>query len=100
MIAVCQFCGREFTAKRSTAKFCSPACRLKAHRGGYYVGEYPPPPSANLTLTKEEVLEVVDRAHVCAEDMSRAAIAMPAPLCHQLGRCAKAFEGALRREGL
>jgi hypothetical protein len=29
----CAHCGREFKPKRSDARFCSPACRLKAHRG-------------------------------------------------------------------
>ena len=29
---LCQFCGKSFIAKRSTAKFCDPACRVAAHR--------------------------------------------------------------------
>lgn len=29
----CAGCGEDFQPKRSTAKFCSSACRLKAHRG-------------------------------------------------------------------
>ena len=28
----CAGCGEDFKPKRSTAKFCSSACRLKAHR--------------------------------------------------------------------
>ena len=28
----CQYCGKSFVAKRSTAKFCDPACRVAAHR--------------------------------------------------------------------
>lgn len=28
----CTFCGKPFVAKRSTAKFCSGACKLKANR--------------------------------------------------------------------
>lgn len=91
-------CGREFEAKRSTARYCSGACRVRACRG--YATTEPQAPNVTLSLSREEVLEVVDRAHISAEDMSRASLATPAPLCHQLGRCAKAFETALRREGL
>lgn len=29
----CQFCGKEFNDKRKDAKFCSSACRQRAHRG-------------------------------------------------------------------
>jgi hypothetical protein len=30
---ICQVCSKEFEAKRSTAKFCSPKCRVTASRG-------------------------------------------------------------------
>lgn len=33
----CEYCGAAFEAKRSTARYCSPACRLKAHRSGVSV---------------------------------------------------------------
>ena len=29
---VCEQCGREFESKRDTARYCSPACRVKASR--------------------------------------------------------------------
>lgn len=29
---ICSTCGKEFEAKRKDKRFCSPACRLKAHR--------------------------------------------------------------------
>jgi len=108
MIATCQVCGREFTARRSTAKYCSDACKLKAHRlrtAGVdlrYCGpaEEPSDEIPLISLRSDEVYEVIVRAHMSAEDMSRASLATHAPLCHKLGRCAKAFETALRREGL
>lgn len=31
--AICQHCGRAFPARRSTARYCTPAHRLAAHRG-------------------------------------------------------------------
>lgn len=33
MIAVCGQCGKDFEARRVTAKFCSAACRVANHRG-------------------------------------------------------------------
>ena len=32
MTSVCETCGREFTARRNDARYCSPACRQKAYR--------------------------------------------------------------------
>ncbi len=28
----CEWCGERFEAQRSTARFCSPRCRMAAHR--------------------------------------------------------------------
>lgn len=33
MQRACQACGKAFTAARTTAKFCSDACRQRVHRG-------------------------------------------------------------------
>lgn len=33
MTTCCQHCAIEFAPKRSTAQFCSTACRMSAHRG-------------------------------------------------------------------
>jgi len=38
----CMVCGKEFESKRSTAKFCSGACKLALHRG-------------KVSVTKKEV---------------------------------------------
>jgi len=32
MTSVCETCGREFTARRNDARYCSPACRQNAYR--------------------------------------------------------------------
>lgn len=108
MIIECQVCGRRFAARRKTAKYCSGACKMKAHRlrtAGIDLrccgtAEEPIGDDPVIILTRDEVCEVIDRAHISAEDMSRASLSTPVPLCHKLGRCAKAFEDALRREGL
>lgn len=99
MIKKCEICGREFAAKRSTAKYCSNKCRLAAQRGYAYHGDLQPP-APNAAMSEDEVLEVVQRAHVAASDMSRASLMTPSPLCLKLKKAAKKMEDALRGEGL
>ena len=88
MIKRCESCGREFQAKRSTARFCCSTCRSHAYRGYAYVGELQPP-APNAAMSDDEVLEVIQRAHVAASDM-----------CLSLKKAAKKMEDALRGEGL
>lgn len=99
MIKRCESCGREFRAKRKTARFCCSTCRSRAARGYAYHGELQPP-APNAAMSKDEVLEVVQRAHVAASDMSRASLMTPSPLCLKLKKAAKKMEDALRGEGL
>ena len=95
----CEICGREFNAQRSTARYCSATCRSRAARGYAYTGELQTPtPSASMT--EDEVLEVVQRAHAVASDLSRASMLTTAPLCLRLRRAAKRIEDALRGEEL
>lgn len=99
MIKRCEICGREFRAQRSTAKYCSDACRKRKERGYAYAGELDTPaPSASMSV--DEVNEVVQRAHIAACDMSRASMLTSAPLCAKLRRAAKKIEDALRGECL
>lgn len=99
MIKRCEICGREFKAQRSTARYCSATCRSRAARGYAYTGELrAPAPSASMT--EDEVLEVVQRAHAAASDLSRASMLTTSPLCLSLRRAAKRMEDALRGEGL
>lgn len=99
MVRRCEVCGREFEARRSTARFCSATCRSRAFRAHAFVGELEPPePSASIG--EDEVAGIVGRAHDVAQDMSRASMLTPAPLCLSLDRVAYAIESALRREGL
>lgn len=68
-------------------------------RGHVYHGELQPP-AANAAMSDDEVLEVIQRAHVAASDMSRASLMTAAPLCLSLKKAAKKMEDALRGEGL
>lgn len=51
-------------------------------------------------MSDDEVLEVIQRAHVAASDMSRASLMTAAPLCLSLKKAAKKMEDTLRGEGL
>lgn len=99
MIKRCEICGREFSAKRETARFCSSTCRSRAYRGNPYMGETNAPVSS-ASLSNDEVLEIIQRAHIVASDLSRAAMLTPSPLCLSLGKVAKKLENSLRGEGL
>lgn len=99
MIKNCEICGREYVAQRSTAKYCSDRCRQLACRGSVYTGEVEPP-DVRVSMTKEEVLEVVGRAHDTASDLSRASMLTPAPLCRSLKAVSQKLSDALRAEGL
>ncbi len=99
MIKRCVICGREYQARRSTAKYCSNRCRLMAQRGYEYMGDELPP-DVKASMTEDEILGVVSRAHDAASDLSRASMLTPAPLCLALKRVSKKIEDALRGEGL
>ena len=99
VIKKCEMCGREFVAKRSTAKYCSGKCRQAAYRGSVFVGETQPP-DVRVSLSDDEVLAVVGRAHDTASDLSRASMLTPAPLCRSLKAVSQKLSDALRAEGL
>ena len=99
MIKRCEICGREYAAKRSTAKYCSDRCRQIACRGSVFVGEVEPP-DVRVSMTEDEVIEVVGRAHETASDLSRASMLTPAPLCRSLKTVSQKLSDALKAEGL
>ena len=51
MTNACECCGREYTAKRSTSRFCSDLCRMRQRRSGR-------PPRLRVVESKPERLEV------------------------------------------
>ena len=99
MIKSCEICGREYVAQRSTAKYCSNKCRLMAQRGVAYTGELEAP-DVRVSMTEDEVLAVVSRAHDTASDLSRASMLTPAPLCRSFKAVSRKLSDALRAEGL
>ena len=55
----CQQCGTPFTGQRSTARFCSARCRLRAHRG-----------SADAAPTPLEAIDRMRRAGILTNRFS------------------------------
>lgn len=70
-----------------------------AQRGQAFVGEVSAP-DVRLSMTEEEVLSVIERAHEAASDLSRASMLTPSPLCLKLRRVSKKLEDSLESEGL
>ncbi len=99
VIKRCEICGREFAARRSTARFCSATCRKRNARGYAYSGKLLPP-LPSCAMSDDEVLDVVKSAHDAASDLSRASMMTRYPLCESLGSAAKGIEDVLKGEGL
>ena len=100
MLKSCEICGKEFTARRSTAKYCSNACRHRAQRA-FDIGKInAEPPEVRLALTADEIAGVIQQAHRATDDMSRASEHAPGVIGGKLRRCSEAFADALGAEGL
>lgn len=97
MIKVCEECGRAFEAQRSTAKFCSQRCRLRAHRQGQpLVPDAPPPPSS---ASVDDVAAVLSDARRASNTFAQ--LAATAPRCLRAGcaRISEAITRAIENEG-
>lgn len=99
MIRKCVICGAEFQAQRSTAKYCSNACRLRAQRGFTYEGPIPKP-RPDVSMSEAEIAGTILSAKNVAADLSRASLMTPYPICAALRRVSQRLYDALEREGL
>ena len=83
----CEQCGRVFEAKRSTARFCSSSCRIKAHRAKVPImpAVVPAPfPMASFN----EVAEAVGKAREVSNEFAQLSVSAPQPLrpgCRRIG---------------
>ena len=57
MKVTCEICGKSFSAKRATAKFCSGACKMKANR------------NSDPTPVLEALVESPDKMSLPVEDI-------------------------------
>ena len=99
MIKRCEICGRDYVARRSTAKYCSNRCRLMAQRGVEFRGKVTAPVE-KVGLSSDEVASIVSRAHDTASDLSRASMLTEPPLSHSLKVVSRKLADALSAEGL
>lgn len=70
-----------------------------AQRGVAYTGELQAP-DVRVSMTQDELLALVTRAHETASDLSRASMLTPAPLCRSLKTISQKLADALMAEGL
>jgi hypothetical protein len=58
----CDFCTKPFTPIRSTARFCSTACRVKAHRGQVRPAsvQHSNGATEDATLSPPQPIDIVD----------------------------------------
>ena len=62
MIKVCECCGVEFEAKRSSAKFCSAKCRVRNARNSFAVRE--------CIICGKEFVPVYGKEECCGKECS------------------------------
>lgn len=104
MTARCEWCGREFEPKETgrRARFCSSACRLRAHRddaGTIDLGELPVPP-APRTVTDREIAGAVVQARGAQATFDAGRKCGPRALRPLCDRLAEGIGEVLGREGL
>jgi endogenous inhibitor of DNA gyrase (YacG/DUF329 family) len=95
----CEVCGREFEAKRSTARFCSAACR-QVHYRAQATGRPRRPKLPVLTATERDVLAAARDAHRAAGDLSRLSLLVGPELGGRLSKAAAGIEDSMREAGL
>lgn len=99
MLKKCIVCGQIFHAKRSSAKYCSNTCRVRAYRSGV-----PQPPEHPPIIAQRTEDEVEDLALLIGEarQLSGAFIAQsksaPLPLRAKCSRVGNGIRAALERE--
>lgn len=67
----CQTCHKEFEAKRSTAKFCSEACKKRYQRGGIAAASTTNLPIERIENTKEQIVETKWFCKACKQDLTK-----------------------------
>lgn len=96
--AVCVVCGRRFAAERSTAQYCSNACKMRKRNHKEYVPVYSAPPEPP-EAPPADVQAAVVAAHRVANDMGRLSERAPWQLRAACGRISAAIQAALDAEG-
>lgn len=86
-IVVCEECGKQFEARRSTARFCSSRCRVRHHRAKEPImpaARPAPLPDSSF----EDVAEAVGQARAVSNSFAILSESAPRPLrpgCRRIG---------------
>ena len=98
--AVCLECGALFQAQRSTAKYCSAACKLRynRNRGAALVPDAPPVIRAR-EVGADEVGRAIANARTCSHAFAQLSEAAPHQLRAGCARVSETIENALENEG-
>jgi hypothetical protein len=68
----CDLCGSSYEAQRSTSRFCSPSCRVRAHQRGLDVPSSSADVVATLSPEPQPAVDLVEAATVAAlEEVER-----------------------------
>ena len=100
----CEWCGKEFEPKGTgrRPRFCSSACRLRAHReeSGAIALDAPPVPPAPRRVTDHEIAGAVVQARGAQATFDAGRKAGPRALRALCDRLAEGIGEVLGREGL
>ena len=99
MLKKCILCGQTFHAKRSSAKYCSSGCRVRAYRSG--VPQLPEQPPIIPQQTEDEVEDLavlISEARQLSGAFIQQANSVPVPLRAKCARVGTGIRESLERE--
>lgn len=100
----CGWCGREFRATRSDAKYCSPACReahwRKASTKAYVLPPQRPYLPESRPASESEIVGCIASVRQSAAALSAASLTGPPRYRAICGRISSGILGVLEVEGL
>lgn len=100
MLKACIVCGQTFHAQRSSAKYCSGKCRVRAHRSGIpYPPDQPPLIPDRTEDEVEDMAVLINEARQLSGAFIQHANAVPLPLKAKCSRIGREIGSMLEREG-
>lgn len=96
---VCETCGQVFEARRSTAKYCSDKCRLRAFKGKSRQPIVPnAQPAPFLSSSFDDVAAALDSARAVSNKFAQLSTSAPRPLRPGCARISQAITRAIKDE--
>lgn len=96
---VCESCGRVFEARRSTARFCSVNCRVRANRAASSHPIAPVMEPAQIPKSNfDDVAAAIDSARAVSNRLAQLSTSAPEPLRPGCARISHAITKAIEDE--